>query len=384
MLTDMKFRRRFLAVPLALLALLSPACRPAGTAVPPASPSTTAAAATGTVTTVTEPACSTVTELTRSSRQFLGVFDTVTTFIGLAASEEDFARIADVVERELLRYHRLFTTFESYEGIVNLRTVNERAGEGPVQVDPLILDLLEQSLAANARSDGRVNMALGPVLQLWHDCREAGLADPENAQLPPMAELEAANRHTDISRVEIDRGQSTVRLPDPGMRLDVGSGAKGLACELAAREALALGMRHFLLSVGGNVRTAGFRDGREEPWRVGIREPESEDPNDYRLALAVSDMAVVTSGVYERFYTVDGQRYHHIIDPDTLMPAERYDSVTIIAPDSGLADSLTTALFNMDREAGLELIETLDNAGAIWMAGDEVWCSSRVDGWLLK
>ncbi|MDI9498343.1 MAG: FAD:protein FMN transferase [Bacillota bacterium] len=369
----MKIRRPFHVVLLALLLLLPSACRSADTtAVPPAVTAAT------TVAGVTAEA-----GLTRSSRQFLGVFDTVTTFIGLAESEADFARIADVVERELTRYHQLFTSFESYEGITNIWTVNERAGKGPVEVDPLILDLLEQSIAANARSGGRVNMALGPVLQLWHDCREAGLADPDNARLPSMTELEAANCHTDISLVEIDRVQGTVTLPDPAMRLDVGSGAKGLACELAAQQAAALGMRHFLLSVGGNIRTSGFRDGRGEPWRVGIREPESEDPNDYRLALAVSDMAVVTSGVYERFYTVAGKRYHHIIDPDTLMPTERYDSVTIIAPDSGLADSLTTALFNMDREAGLELIEALDGAGAIWMAGDDVWYSSRVGAWLL-
>ncbi|MDI9470654.1 MAG: FAD:protein FMN transferase [Bacillota bacterium] len=358
-----------LLVLLALLLLLSTACQTPG-ATPGAPPATA-------------PAGTAETELTRYSRQFLGVFDTVTTFIGLAGSEEDFAKIAAAVEQKLTHCHQLFTTYESYEGITNLRTVNERAGEGPVTVDPLILDLLEQSLAANALSGGRVNLALGPVLELWHDYREAGLDDPENAQLPPMDQLEAANRHTDISLIEIDRRRSTVRLPDPEMCLDVGSGAKGLACELAAGEALRLGMEHFLLSVGGNVRTAGFRDGREKVWRIGIREPQSQDPNAYRLVVGISDMAVVTSGAYERFYTVAGRRYHHIIDPDTLMPSQRFDSVTIIAPDSGLADSLTTALFNMDQEAGLRLIENLENVGAIWMAGEKVWYSSRIDAWLV-
>ena len=319
---------------------------------------------------------------TRYSQQFLGVFDTVTTVVGYAADEAAFQAYVARIQSQLEHYHALYDTFSPQPDVAGVWRINENAGVAPVAVDPAVLALLEQSLAANERSGGMVNTAFGPVLEIWHRYREAGLETPESAALPSRAELEAANAHTDIARIEIDREAGTVFLPDPEMRLDVGSGAKGLAVELVARDIVAEGMEHVLLSVGGNIVARGFRDGKGEPWRVGIREPSSEDPNAYRLVVSVSDMAVVTSGVYERFYTVDGRRYHHIIHPDTLGPVEHFDSVTIICPDSGLADSLTTALFNMDYEAGLAMIEGIEGAGAVWIRGDEVLISPRAAAWV--
>lgn len=313
----------------------------------------------------------------RYNSRFLGVFDTVTNIVGLAESEEEFAAFNELVKRELERYHQLFNTFNSYEGINNLKTVNDNAGVAPVELDPTIIELMDQALLANERTDGRVNMALGPVLEIWHDYRDYGLNNPSEASLPPMEDLIAADEFTDISKIEIDRDASTVYLPEKGMSLDVGSGAKGLAVELVSEIAQEAGYHHFLLSVGGNVKAVGFRDSISENWRVGIQDPDG-DEGEYIDIVYITDMAVVTSGVYERYYTVDDQRYHHIINGESLMPAYNFDAVSIIAPSSGLADSLTTALFNMPLEEGKALIESLEDVAALWVKDGDVVYSERM------
>ena len=315
--------------------------------------------------------------LERYNSRYIGVFDTVTTLVGIAKDQESFEVYDSLIKDELTRLHQLFDTFKSYEGINNLKTVNDQAGIAPVEVDPVVIELLEQAIHANEISNGMVNLALGPVLEIWHDYRDHGQSDPLNAALPSLAELEAANLHTDISKIEIDKENSTVYLPDPKMSLDVGSGSKGLAVELASKLAIEAGFEHFLLSAGGNVKAVGFRDAKSEPWRVGIQHPD-ENPGEYIDIVYVSDMAVVTSGVYERNYTVDGQSYHHIIHSEHLFPVNHFDAVTLIVPDSGLADSLTTALFNMTLEEGKAFVESIPDAAALWVKDGEITYSTRM------
>ena len=315
----------------------------------------------------------------RYQTQFLGVFDTVSSVIGLADSEEQFQGYAQTMKEELTYYHELFDIYNDYEGVNNIKTINDNAGVAPVKVEQPILDLLEQSIWANEVSGGAVNTALGPVLKIWHDYREYGINNPESAELPPMDLLEEADKHTDLGLLQIDQEQMTVFLPEVGMRMDVGSGAKGFAAERVARLLEEAGLEHALISLGGNVRAIGFRDGVETPWRVGIRDPQSEDASDYVIKLDAANLAIVTSGVYERYYVVDGERYHHIIDPDSLMPEQTFDSVTIVCPDSGLADALTTALYNLSIEDGKAVLEAIPGAGAIWISGEDITWTQGID-----
>lgn len=309
--------------------------------------------------------------LTRYRTSFIGVFDTLTTVIGYAEDEETFNEYSAFIKDKLTFYHRLFNTYDAFEGVVNLKVVNETAGSEPVKVDPEIIALLKQSLRANELSGGNVNVAFGAVLKIWHEYRETGINAPERASVPERSDLEAAALHTDIRDIVIDEEASTVYFRDPDLRLDVGSGAKGYATEQAALQVEAMGLRSAVISVGGNIRTIGRRPDSDTPWRIGIQNPDKTVENQVIEILAVEDMSVVTSGVYERFYEVDGVRYHHIIDPETLFPEETFDAVTIVTPSSALADSFTTALFNMDLEDGMALIESLENAEAMWLTGDE-------------
>ncbi len=305
----------------------------------------------------------------RFSSQYYDLFDTVTVFTSYADSQETFDRYADILYDEMLYYHQLYDIYQEYEGVSNLMTVNRHAGAEPVKVDEKLLALLEKGIELYDLTGGSVNIAMGSVLSVWHEYREAGLRDPEHAQLPPMELLREAAEHTDIRKMRIDRENSTICLEDPQMSLDVGAIAKGFAAEMVCKRLEEEGMDSGMLNVGGNVRTVGTKPGGES-WMVGIRNPLEDSGEAYLHRIGLIDMSLVTSGSDQRFYEVDGVRYHHIIHPETLMPWDRYASVSILCADSGLADGLSTAIFNMEYEDGLELIESLDGVEALWIYPD--------------
>lgn len=289
---------------------------------------------------------------------YLTLFDTVTVIKGSADSEGAFEELTREIYNELEYYHQLFDIYHDYEGVNNLKTVNDMAGIAPVQVDRAIIDLLTDCRSYYELSDGKVNVAMGSVLKLWHEARSYGLDHPDQAQIPEMADLESAARHTNIDAVVINEAASTVYITDPQVQLDVGAVAKGWAAQRVAEHAPA-GM---LFSIGGNVCATGPK--RENiPWVIGVRNPAGS-ADDYLHTLNVTGGSYVTSGDYQRAYVVDGEICHHIIDPDTLMPSRYWRSVTIVCGDSGLADALSTALFLMSREEGQKL---LDDCGAMAM-----------------
>ena len=299
----------------------------------------------------------------RFEASFLTLFDTVTTIVGYAETEEDFRRTAPQLHDQLLEYHQMFDIYHEYAGINNLKTVNDRAGGEPVEVDSRLIDLLMFCRELDELTGGRVDVTMGSVLALWHEARGSGVDDPEHAALPDSGALKEAAEHTGFELLEIDREASTLRLTDPLARLDVGAVAKGYAVERVCQNA----PEGLLLSVGGNVRATGPKPGGE-PWVVGVQEPDG-GKEDYLHTLYVSDSSVVSSGDYQRYYTVDGVRYHHIIDPDTRYPGTRWRAVTVLCADSGLADGLSTALFLLSQEEG-EALARQCGAEALWVAAD--------------
>ena len=299
---------------------------------------------------------------------FLALFDTVSSVVGRAESEEAFQTQAQAVHDRLLEYHRLFDIYHSYDGIHNLYTVNAAAGGAPVAVDPAIIALLQDCKTYWNATNGRVNAAMGSVLSLWHEARTAGLDDPDNARLPDTDALEAAGAHTDFDAVILDVENSTVCITDPLVQLDVGAIAKGWAAQRVCED-LPSG---WLLSVGGNVCATGPKDEKGTAWVVGIQDPDSSG---YLHTLRLTQGSIVTSGDYQRTYTVDGTDYHHIIDPDTLYPSAYWRSVTVVCGDSGLADALSTALFLLPQAEGQQLLDTF-GAEAMWVdAGGDLFYS---------
>ncbi len=291
---------------------------------------------------------------------FIDLFDTVTTVVGSAESKEAFEKKIQPIHDELERYHKLFHIYEEFDGISNLKTVNDKASVAPVVVDTAILDLLEDCKQYYDATNGVFNHAMGSVLSLWHTAREDGVNDPKNAYLPNGKALKEAGEHIDPENIVLDRENSTVYFKDSKLKLDVGAVAKGWAVQRVCENA----PKGLLLSVGGNVYATGPKDENGNPWSVGIKNPEKN--NDYFHTLNITHGGVVTSGSYIRAYAVDGKLYHHIIDPNTLYPSELWVSVTVVCDDSGLADVLSTSLFLLDQKSGQKLLDKF-NAEAFWV-----------------
>ena len=317
-------------------------------------------------------ACSPRAKLTKFTDYSFDYFDTATTLVGYAESEAEFDAVCTQIKDLLKEYHQLYDIYHRYDGVNNLCVVNAlHDGEHqPVQVDDKLMDLLLYARDLYATTQGKMNVAMGSVLSIWHRYRTAGISDPATAALPRMTELKAAAEHTDIADVMLDETTSTVHLTDPEMLLDVGAIAKGYAVECIALYLEDQGISGYILNVGGNVRCVGGRpDGKA--WSVGVENPDTADKeNPYIAYLKLEGKSLVTSGSYQRYYTVGGKQYHHIIDPETLMPGTNFRSVSVLCTHSGRADALSTALFTMSYEQGKALVESLNDVEAMWVLPD--------------
>ncbi|BFK23636.1 FAD:protein FMN transferase [Massilimicrobiota timonensis] len=323
------------------------------------------------------------------SHYITGPFDTITTYMSYVSSEDEFNEQCDYIEEQLNYYDQLFDKYNTYNGMNNLKTINDNAGKKAIEVDQPLIDLLNLSIERNRKISSKVNIAFGSVINIWHDYREEAESHDGVGTVPSDVELEKANQHTSIDSIEIDEKKKTVYINDALVSIDVGATAKGYAIELIKDGLIEMGVDNFLLSGGGNVASHGQRkiqkegefylDDCADKFCVGIESPQdgnyaasADDPDSENEAvLVVQGESIVTSGDYQRFYQdVNGVRYHHLIDPETLYPAVHFRSVSIITEDSGLADFLSSAVFLMEYEEGLKLVNSLDGVEAIWLLED--------------
>lgn len=304
---------------------------------------------------------------TRYETEFMGLFDTVSKIVAYTGSKKEFTKYSQLIYNTLKEYNDDYDIYNSYPGINNIKTINDNAGIKPVKVDKKIIDLITFGKEEYKKTNGKLNIAMGSVLSIWHKYREAGINDEANASLPPIAELIEAAKHTDINKVIVDKKNSTVFLEDKKMSLDVGAIGKGYATEQVAQLAIKSGFTSGILDIGGNIRAIGSKNSKGEKWTLGVQNPDKESKEKILCTVGFTDSSLVTSGDYERFYIVNDKEYNHIINPDTLFPAEYFHSVTILTKDSGLADALSTTLFIMPFEEGKKYIESLPGVEAMWV-----------------
>jgi FAD:protein FMN transferase len=313
-------------------------------------------------------------QYTKYSDTFFDAFDTITRVVAYTKTEEEFRKYFVQIENRFKELHKLYDIYNNYEGINNIKTINDNAGIKPVKVSKDIIDLIQFAKDWDSKTGYKTNIAMGAVLRIWHDYREAGKSDPDNAKLPPMEKLKEAVNYTDIDKVIVDKENSTVYLADKDMSLDVGAVAKGYATEVVAKEIMAQGLKSGIISAGGNVRVLGKPiDGVRERWGIGIQDPSKDilsDDDNLLDTIFVNNSSVVSSGDYERYYVVNNKVYHHLIDPVTLMPGTYYKAVTIVTEDSGLADFLSTAVFLTPYDKSRALVESIKGVEALWVLPD--------------
>lgn len=320
------------------------------------------------------------TELEKHTEKVYEYFDTITTFMGYTKDEEEFEHYVSVLNEELKKYHELYNSYDAFEGVNNFRTINENAGKKPVEVDPKIIELIEYSKEMYDLTGGKINIAMGSLLGLWHDAREISVNNPDEAKIPEESVLKKASSHKDINAIEIDKEKNTVYISDPDVRIDIGAIGKGYATKIIAKRLEEEGLKHGILSVGGDDVLIGDNPASENSYyKIAIQNPDLEDKeNPYSSVVSLRNTSVVTSGDYQRYFMVDGKRYHHIIDPETMYPSTKWRSVSVILDDIAEADTISTYLFILDYEEGLEFAKKV-GAEVLWI--DEDYNSFATEGW---
>lgn len=227
--------------------------------------------------------------------------------------------------------------------------INKNAGREAVKVPAEVLELIVQALTYAERSQGAFDPTVGPLVKLWGIGTDA-------QRVPVSQELQAACALVNWRDVVINKAESTVCLKRSGMRLDLGAIAKGWASENLARM---LDGAHVtaIIDLGGNIQLVGQKPNKK-PWKVGVQNPFGERNNSITILTLDKPMAVITSGVYERYFIENDKSYHHILDAKTGYPVDNgLVSVTIIADSGTKADALSTTLFVLGIEKGLALAE---------------------------
>jgi len=264
----------------------------------------------------------------------------------------------DAVFAEAERINQLMSTYieESHISMINRTAASEA-----VVADPELYSLIQRSLDISVLTHGAFDITYDSVGQHY---------DFRKRQRPDNDTVRVERERIGYRLVELDDVAGTVRYLEDGVRINLGGIAKGYVVERGVDILKSRGIRHAIVTAGGDSRLLGDRRG--QPWGIGIRDPRND--GEVAITLPLSDEAISTSGDYERFFDEEGIRYHHILAPSTGEPAEGVHSATVLGPDAVMTDALSTSVFVLGVDQGLRLISSLpdyesiviDAAGAIF------------------
>ena len=289
--------------------------------------------------------------------------------ISLVAEEEELAN--EWIQQGFNRIKEIEYLLTTYSDTSDLYRINTAAGIEPVVVQKETFDIIERSLHISALTQGAFDISYGSVdKRLWNfDIHQNELPDPETAK--KMVRL------INYRNILLDNAAKTVMLKEKGMRIGLGGIGKGYAAEKTRQYLKSLGATAGIVNASGDLTTWGMQP-NGKPWTIGIADPNNA--SSIFSYLEVSDMAVATSGNYEKFIWVNGRKYSHTINPKTGLPITGIKSVTILTPNAELADALTTPIAIMGIEAGLHLINQLHQVEAIIIDDDDrVYLSKQIE-----
>ncbi len=273
------------------------------------------------------------------------------TWFSVQVVSDDSVAAAEAIDAAFDEVARVESEISEWRDGTDMTAVNDGAGQGPVAVGPDLLFMVERAREVSVMTSGAFDISFAGCGHLW-SIRER--------RIPPPEDVEACLPLVDFEAIAVDHEASTVALLQPGMRIGSGAIGKGYGVDRAAQVLEDAGFRDYVIDGGGDIRISGMNGDRA--WTVGIAHPRNED--EIYGTLSTTSGAVVTSGDYQRYFELDGVRYHHILDPATGQPARRSVATTVIAPDATLADALSTGVFVLGPERGLALVETLDGVEA--------------------
>jgi FAD:protein FMN transferase len=289
--------------------------------------------------------------------------------ISVVSEDENWAneRIENAIS-EISRIEQLLTTFKP-DSQTNL--INDNAGIKPVRVDKEVFDLIQRSLKISNLTQGAFDITYGSIdKSLWN-------FDTKMTSLPDAITAKKMVRLIDYQKVILNQNDFSVFLEDEGMRIGFGGIGKGYAAEMAKQLMIKEGVKSGVVNASGDLTTWGNQpDGKQ--WTIGIADPNHK--NKTFSSLNISNMAVATSGDYEKFVMINGKRYSHTINPKTGLPVTGIKSVTIIAPNAELADSLATPVTVMGVKVGLDLINQIKGIACVIIDdNDKIFTSKNIN-----
>lgn len=267
----------------------------------------------------------------------------------VAAVAEDSLKASKAVDaaiKEVIRIERLISSWDAQS---QTSAINQMAGIQPVKVSLELFALIRRSLKISQLTHGAFDISFASLDKIWH-------FDGSMITLPTEEAIANSVAKVGYHNIILNEQDTTIFLKLPGMKIGFGAIGKGYAANQAKKVMVHLGIADGLVDAGGDLLCWGYQE-NGNPWQVGIADPN--DKNKIFSWLPVQDMAVVTSGDYEKFAMIDGKRFAHIIDPRTGYPVQGIKSVTIVCPDAELADGLATSVFVMGEKEGLHLINQL-------------------------
>jgi thiamine biosynthesis lipoprotein len=305
--------------------------------------------------------------------------DTLITITVVSDSKEIAEKAIDAALAEIENLDRLLNFFSSESEVSN---INKNAGISAIKVSPDTLDVLDMSLLVSKNTAGAFDITIGPVITLYDFYKKI---KPEDSVIKKNLPL------INYRDLIIDRNKSTAFLKKKGMLIDLGGISKGYAADKAVEVLKRNGIHAGLVSVAGDIKAFGLKpDGM--PWKIGIRNPRiSPNPllvkgseggvtEDIIATIELRDMAISTSGDYERYFMLDGRRYHHILDPKTGYPAEGSQSVSIITNKALFTDAFATGVFILGPERGMKFLEKMGLDGVIVDSQGKVHITPNIRG----
>lgn len=289
------------------------------------------------------------------------IMDTLVTVTVVSESRQKADTAIEAAFDEIRRLERLLSFWTDDSEIA---AIYHNAGAEPVKVSPDTLEIIERSLYIAEKTGGAFDPTVGPVMRLW-DFREK--------KMPTEKEIEEKLGLVDYRKVVVDMKNSTVYLKVKGMSFDTGGIAKGYAVDRAVKVLKKHHIESGLVTIAGDIRGFGPRT-----WRIGIRNPRAKGDEEVMAAVELKDKAVSTSGDYERFFVMDGKRFHHLLDPDTGHPARGVWSASVIADEAVLTDGFSTGIFVMGPDRGIALVEDLGMEAVMVAQGGEVLTTSGI------
>ena len=297
----------------------------------------------------------------------MGTVHTVTLF------DAEGPEAASDARAYLLDLHRAWSCFKE-DSLVS--RINQAAGRQPVAVDEDTFEVLRQAKRYGRFTEGAFDVTVGPLADLWRRAME-------ERQLPGDEAVWQALALVNFANVTLDEEAHTVLLEKAGQRIDLGGIAKGYVADRIREYLEGRGVKHAILSFGGNIVAIGLKpDGSD--WKVGIQDID-RPTCEYMLVSRNRGGSTVTSGIYERGFDLDGVRYHHILSPENGMPVQNeLASVTIFSENSMEGDALSTTAFILGTEKGTALIDRLDGIEAVFISRNrEVTYSSGARDWII-